>query len=165
MKDIRILLVSDNHGADKPMELVRSKYGDCDYKFHCGDSEMPEYLLTGFAAVAGNNDYYGSYPGHLVLHIGEHNFLLTHGHRDFRFGKVEMLADTAREHDCDVVCFGHTHVPYDKTVKGIRLLNPGSLCYNRDGTDPSFMILTLHGKEIRADLKRIPVRHKHDEWY
>jgi putative phosphoesterase len=165
MKDIRIVLVSDNHGADKPLEMIKSKYSSYDYKFHCGDSEMPEYMLEGFAAVAGNNDYYGSYPGHLVLHIGEHRFLLTHGHRDFHWGRMDMLAEAARAHNCDVVCFGHTHVPYDDTVKGIRLLNPGSLSHNRDGSDPSYMILTLHGSEIFADLKRIKVRHAHDEWF
>lgn len=160
MKEIRIVLVSDNHGYEKPLDLIRSEYHDYDYMFHCGDSEMPEYMLEGFAAVAGNNDYYGSYPGHLVLDIGEHHFLLTHGHRDFRWGRMDMLADVGRAHGCDVVCFGHTHIPFDDTVKGVRLLNPGSITHNRDGSDPSYMLLTLKGKQIRAELKRVPRRHE-----
>ena len=71
-----------------------------------------------------------------------------------------MLADAGRAHGCDVVCFGHTHIPFDDTVKGVRLLNPGSITHNRDGSDPSYMLLTLKGKEIRAELKRVPRRHE-----
>lgn len=151
---IRIVLVSDNHSLKKPIEDLQNLYHDYDYMFHCGDSELPKYMLSGFACVCGNNDYYGIYPQHLILSIGEHRFFLTHGHRDFIFGHYEMLAEKAKAQDCDVVCFGHTHIPYDNTIHGIRLLNPGSIWHNRDGSKPSYMLLELDGKDIHVQLMR-----------
>lgn len=153
-KEIKIVLVSDNHTMRKPLEYVKEAYHGYDYFFHCGDSEMPKYLLQGFAAVNGNNDWFNEYPSNLVLEIGEHCFYLTHGHRDFYFGRYDMLARKAKKLGCDVVCFGHTHIPFDQEIDGVRLLNPGSIWHNRDGSEPSYMLLTLRGSEIEVELKR-----------
>ena len=149
-EEIRIVLISDNHMLKSCIEDVRRKHPDADYYFHCGDCEMPKYLLDGFACVQGNNDFYGEFPLRLVLEIGGHRFLLTHGHRDMFYGRYDMLAKRAKQMDCDVVCFGHTHRYFDETVDGVRLLNPGSIWHNRDGSDPSYMIITLRGKNIEV---------------
>ena len=109
-KSIKIVLVSDNHGFVKPLEYVKKIHSDADYLFHCGDTELPNYLLEGFAVVQGNNDYYSQYPLRKVLEIGEHRFLLTHGHRDMIFGQFHLLAERAKAYDCDVVWFVQTHV-------------------------------------------------------
>ena len=76
---------------------------------------------------------------------------MVHGHRDLIFGQFAMLADRAKSFDCDIVCFGHTHIPFNQTIKGVRVLNPGSIWRNRDGSKPSYMIVTLDGPEIRVE--------------
>lgn len=146
--DIKIVLVSDNHMTRHGLDYVRSAHSDADYFIHCGDSEMPKYEMGGFACVQGNNDWFGEYPPRLTLEIGMHRILVTHGHRDFFYGRFDMLADRARAFDCDIVCFGHTHIYFDETVNGIRLLNPGSIWRNRDGSKPSYMLINLQGKKI-----------------
>ena len=148
---IKIVLVSDNHGLRHPLEYLRTKYTDADYFLHCGDAELPVYEMAGFAVVQGNNDPYGSYPQRRILEIGEHRILMVHGHRDMIFGQFGMLAEKARTFGCDIVCFGHTHIPFDKTIKGIRVLNPGSIWRNRDGSKPSYMILTLDGPDVYVE--------------
>lgn len=152
----RVVLISDNHSLKEPLEYVREKYSDYDYFLHCGDSELPKYLLGGFAAVCGNNDRYGEFPQNLVISIGDHQVYVTHGHRDFFMGKLEMLASSAKAKGCDIACFGHTHVPFDGTIDGVRLLNPGSAWHNRDGSPASYMLLTFDGGRVDAQLMRIP---------
>ncbi|MBR3357046.1 MAG: metallophosphoesterase [Solobacterium sp.] len=156
-KAIRIVLISDNHLLKDCIGVIRDMYPDADYFFHCGDSEMPRYLLDGYACVQGNNDFYGEYPLNLTLEIGKHRFLLTHGHRDMLYGRYDMLVHKAEKLGCDVVCFGHTHRYFDETLDGVRLLNPGSVWHNRDGSEPSYMLLTLRGSEILVERKTYKV--------
>lgn len=152
----RALLVSDNHSLKAPLEYLRETYSSYDYFLHCGDSELPKYLMSGFAAVAGNNDRYGEFPQNMVLEIEGHMIYLTHGHRDFFMGRMDMLAARAKAMGCDTVCFGHTHIPFDQTVDGIHLLNPGSVWHNRDGSAPSYMLLEITGESVSAQLMRYP---------
>ena len=156
MKTIRVILVSDNHGQEEPLQDVRAAYPHADFYLHCGDSEMPRQMLDGFACVRGNNDYYDEYPMMLTLDIGTHRFLMVHGHRNLWFMDPTPLAALARQQHCDVACFGHTHVYYDETVDGIRLLNPGSIWRNRDGSIPSFMDITI--SDGRIHVQRINYR-------
>lgn len=156
----RAVLVSDNHSLKGPLEYVREKYAGYDYFLHCGDSELPKYLLSGFAAVSGNNDRYGEFPMNMVIEIEGRRIYLTHGHRDFFMGRLDMLAARAKKLDCDTVCFGHTHIPCDIMENGIHLLNPGSIWHNRDGSAPSFMLLEIDAQSVSARLMRYPKNGK-----
>ncbi len=151
---IRFVLCSDNHRLEKPLKDLLQIYREYDYFLHCGDSEFPKYMMQNFVSVCGNNDYFDEYPLNKILTIGNHRIYLTHGHLDFYLGKYEMLAVKAKKNGCDMVCFGHTHVPYDNTIDGVRLLNPGSIWLNRDGSKPSYMLVELDGDEIAVTLKR-----------
>ena len=150
-KPVRIIAVSDNHGIQEPIDRIREAYlHRADYFFHLGDSELPKYLLDGFACVRGNNDWYGDLPNDRILEIGDHRILLTHGHRDIYWHDVSPLAKRAAAIGCDIAFYGHTHVYNDTTVNGVRLLNPGSVWRNRDGSKPTYMIITLRGEQVEA---------------
>ncbi len=153
MKKIKIILVSDNHYHDEPLQELQRHYRDADYFFHCGDSEMPYKSLSGFARVRGNNDYDYDYPETLVLEVGEHRFLLTHGHRQGVYFGYDGLIRLAKINRCDIVCFGHTHRYSEAEKDGILLLNPGSIWCNRDGSAPSYMIITLENEKIKIERK------------
>lgn len=135
------------------MDYVREAHSDADYFIHCGDAELPTYMTEGFAVVQGNNDDYNQFPARRILPVGEHRIFICHGHRDMFFGHFDMLAAKAIASDCDIVFFGHTHIPFDKVIDGVRILNPGSIWMNRDGSDPSYMIVTLDHKKIIAERK------------
>lgn len=52
------------------------------------------------------------------------------------------LADIAKQARCAFLLMGHTHVPLDLEVDGVRLLNPGSVGQPRDGdTRASYAVL------------------------
>ncbi len=149
-KSYKIILVSDNHGLETPLKVIRERNPDAYCFIHCGDSEMPEPELRGYAHVRGNNDYYPNFPENLVIPIENHRIYVTHGHRDIGFYEYDRLAAKAKSRDCDIVMFGHTHMYFDEVVDGIHLLNPGSLRYNRDLTPPCYMIIMITGDEIKA---------------
>ncbi len=153
MTKTKIILVSDNHYRADSLQQILNFYKDADYFFHCGDSELPYKSLSGFARVRGNNDYDYDYPESLVLEIGGHRFLLVHGHRQgVNFG-VDGLVRLAKINHADIVCFGHTHRFFEGEKDGILLLNPGSLWCNRDGTAPSYMVITLENNDVKIQRK------------
>lgn len=57
----------------------------------------------------------------------------------------------------DVIAFGHTHVPYHRTVDGVHFVNAGSVGRPKDG-DPraGYCILTLDGRNMHAEQVRVP---------
>ncbi len=58
--------------------------------------------------------------------------------------------------DADVVCVGHTHVPYTLEVGGKRVINPGSLGLPRDG-DPRASCAIMDGRKVELKRFEYPV--------
>ena len=56
----------------------------------------------------------------------------------------------------DVICFGHTHVPWTRVVDGIHFVNTGSVGRPKDG-DPraGYVLLDIGDGEPRVDMKRV----------
>ncbi|MEE3487447.1 MAG: YfcE family phosphodiesterase [Bulleidia sp.] len=166
MSEIRILCASDNHGNAQALLDLKQKYSDFDYFLHCGDSQVPAFLLDGWCAVQGNTDMPGCHPYQMVIPVGSHRIYLTHGNHEL-YGGFENLAVTGKANGCDIVCFGHTHIYADTEVDGIRLLNPGSLRSNRDGTGPSYMIIRISGDDVKAErcsYQRSPLAKNRTIW-
>jgi predicted phosphodiesterase len=49
----------------------------------------------------------------------------------------------ARYPDTDVLVFGHSHIPWDTTAGGLRLLNPGSPTDRRRQPHCTYMTATV----------------------
>lgn len=150
---MKLVVVADNHGRIEPIERVLREHRDADHYIHCGDYEIPEEYLKNFAVVFGNNDYNSTYPQSLVFDVANHRVLVMHGHHYVYIGNYNRLVEKAKAEKCDVVFFGHTHIFTDITIDGIRLINPGSLAYNRDGTRPSYALVEIDENDITV--KRI----------
>lgn len=58
--------------------------------------------------------------------------------------------------DADVIVFGHTHVPYHRTVEGVHFVNTGSVGRPKDG-DPraGYCVLTIDGNEASVEQIRV----------
>src|SRR5581483_9443905 len=56
----------------------------------------------------------------------------------------------------DVICFGHTHVPYHRGVNGVDFVNTGSVGRPKDG-DPraGYCILTVDTDRVVAEQVRV----------
>ncbi len=68
---------------------------------------------------------------------------------------LERIARTA---DCDVLVFGHTHIPWVREVEGALFVNDGSAGKPKDG-DPraAWALLTVEaGRPVSVEIRRVP---------
>lgn len=151
---MKIVIVSDSHTLTKPLDMILEKHEDADYFLHCGDICLPPDEYPRFITVAGNNDYY-DYPLELTLNLGKHRLIMFHSHLISYFKREERMIELAKKNDCDIVCYGHTHVAYYEVKAGIHILNPGSLYHARDGRPPSYAILYINDETgaIKVEFK------------
>ncbi len=142
-----IAVLSDTHGR-YPAKLPEMIKG-ADEIWHLGDVCDPgvlvEFEMIGppVRVVLGNCDAELSWPLDLTLRRGGMEFFLTH---------IPPLRVPA---EVQVVLHGHTHLPRDEMINGVRWLNPGCISDPRSrGT--SFAWLEVEaGRLTRWDLVRL----------
>lgn len=123
----------------------------CDYIFHLGDhgDDLKDAKLY---AVRGNCDGYSTLPLEIILPIEQCRVLLVHGHRQGVKQNLHVLRTYAAQKQADVVCFGHTHQGLIQQEGDCLFLNPGSISLPRSGNLPSYMIVTIEGRNVQARL-------------
>lgn len=158
---MKILVVSDTHKKHDGLYTVIEKEMP-DKIFHLGDSEGYEDEIESVAEcpleiVWGNCDFAGSLPEHVVMRVGSHVVMLTHGHNYQVYYGEERLMEAAREKGADVVMYGHTHVPCVFQEDGMLVINPGSISYPRqEGKQPSYVIIEVDSEgELHCELKYV----------
>jgi predicted phosphodiesterase len=56
----------------------------------------------------------------------------------------------------DVICFGHTHVPWTRAVEGIHFVNTGSVGRPKDGDwRAGYVVLSIDGDRVDAEFVRV----------
>ncbi len=149
-----VVVVSDNHGKRKVIENIYNAFKNDAIAFiHCGDSEMTPIELKDWHVVGGNNDYDG-FEDELIVNVAGIRIFVCHGHLNSYFNREQELVQLAKKHNCQIVCSGHTHMMVFKKIDDIYFINPGSLRYNRDGSLPSFAIISFS----KLDLSDISVQ-------
>jgi len=138
----RIGVISDTH--NRLDSKVLDIFCGVDLILHAGDvckTEILEKLGTvaPVVAVLGNND---SLPS---LRIKERREL-----NGVRFEIIHIFPPRIPD-DTDWLIFGHTHVPCDETVKGVRLFNPGSAGLANKGAPRSVALLTWDGNKWESE--------------
>lgn len=131
----QILIISDSHYLRKH-DLISfiDQFQDIEAVIHCGDIylgyEPGEINKVPFYICRGNNDF-ANLPRILNFEIKNVRFTIIHGHINSYAYQPTHLKDLLEEYPADVICFGHTHVPYFYQDKDIMILNPGSLSLGR----------------------------------
>lgn len=151
----KILLVSDNHKKAKIINFLINKHYDVDYFIHCGDSEMNKAELNNFLSVKGNCDFDANFDDEYILEIKSHRILIVHGHKHNVYKDYNFLVDYAKFKNCNLIFFGHLHLFIDEKIDGIRIVNPGSLFKNRDGSFCSYAIVYLDDEFIKVERMNI----------
>jgi putative phosphoesterase len=138
---VRIVVLSDTHVRDDrlsgPDDLALpagavAQLAESDLVLHCGDVVEPGFLAAlaarapRFHAVLGNNDaaLRGVLPERLLVEADGVRIGMVHdsGPTKGRAARIRRMFP-----DCDVVVFGHSHMPVNEAgVDGQWLLNPGS---------------------------------------
>ena len=142
------IVVSDNHGRQEVLRDIQNKHPKAKAFLHCGDSELSPDQIDSYVSVMGNNDVYHDYPANLVVDIDGTRVFMIHGHRLSGFNKMAQLVNMAKKNDCQIACFGHTHVFDHKVIDGINIINPGSVWHSRDGSRPCYAIVTVEDQQI-----------------
>jgi uncharacterized protein len=123
----RIGVIADTHGFMHPR--VADVFANVDHIVHAGDIGGDHVLraleqLAPVTSVLGNND---DDDGLAIVRktIGGVKLLVTH----ILPRPHKLRADVAaslRKRPADVVVFGHSHLPHNEVVGGVRFFNPAS---------------------------------------
>lgn len=151
---MKIIVASDSHGiCNEYLREIQRWHPDAALYLFCGDLEGDPLDYPGWIMVRGNNDYFGDFVNERIIPCQNHKILLTHSHRYSYYGRIENLASKAKEMDCDIVCYGHTHIADFEVCNGVYVLNPGSLYHSRNQKETSYAILTFTENDIDVEFK------------
>jgi uncharacterized protein len=165
---VRLLLISDTHVPVRARSLppqVWHEVDQADVVVHAGDwvdvrllDELAEraHRLVG---VAGNNDgppLRERLPEVARVTLGGVRVAVVH-ETGAKQGRERRALE--RFPDTDLLVFGHSHIPWDTSVDGLRLLNPGSPTDRRREPDCTYLTLTVgRGQISDVELHRLPPR-------
>lgn len=133
---IKVVIISDSHGNLDNVRKIMEKEQNVHQVIHLGDligqeMQLKEICGCEISFVKGNCDYYADNPVSDVLEIGANRIFITHGHHyGVNFG-IDRLCYAAKENQCNIVMYGHTHVPENSVYGGIIVVNPGSVSQPR----------------------------------
>jgi predicted phosphodiesterase len=149
-----------------------------DYK-HCGcraDSPREEelshlsYEWTRLHVTWETKRYLASLPFRIDIrpdggHVSGPTIILVHGNQTLNTVYVtedrpdSFLQKMARDVGAragDVVCFGHTHKPWQRVVGGILFINTGSVGRPKDGDARAcYVMLSMEASQARAEFVRV----------
>ncbi|MFA6627633.1 MAG: metallophosphoesterase [Bacilli bacterium] len=134
---MKIVVVSDSHRHPDVLEKIVT-LTQADYFLHAGDSGVPEALLRPYLSVKGNCDFY-AYPLERIVEAGDVRIYLHHGH----VYSLSKMIEKAKQLNCHIVIYGHTHVPKWDQINGMHVINPGSVAFPRRGSQKSYAVITF----------------------
>lgn len=119
---MKIIVTSDLHKNEKALNYILYNF-DADLYIDCGDSQMNNYQLRNFETVLGNCDY-ENYPRYRIINVYDGlNIFITHGH----LYSLSSMLKLAKDNNCNIVLYGHTHIKRLDLIDGIYVANPGSI--------------------------------------
>jgi len=149
-----------------------------DYK-HCGcraDSPREEelshlsYEWTRAHVTPETKRYLAGLPFRLDIrpyggHVSGPTITLVHGNQtlntvyvteDRTDSFLEKMAGDVGARAEDIICFGHTHKPWQRVVDGIRFINTGSIGRPKDGDARAcYVMLSMEEPETRVEIVRV----------
>jgi len=154
-----VAVISDTHIPERapilPPPLVRHLV-HADLILHCGDFTSAKVyddlrLIAETRAVYGNCDSYelsSRLPEKEIVEVNGKVIGMVHGS-----GPPRGLLDRVKRefNDCDVVLFGHSHIPLIERDGGVLYANPGSPTDRFSAPHPTYLRLMI-GEKIRAEL-------------
>lgn len=129
----QILIISDTHFLRKnELDKFIASLPPVDGIIHCGDIYLGYKPgdIQHLYICKGNNDF-ADIPYICHFTIDGITFTTTHGHKNNYAYNPTTLKQLLNEYPADVICFGHTHIPYLYQDDDITIINPGSLSLGR----------------------------------
>lgn len=153
---MRLLVTSDSHNSPAPLEKALNENPNVDLLIHLGDGEKsllcfkqqhPELEVVN---VKGNCDKSIDSPLVQNIVIEGKKIFITHGHLYGVKEDIYNIFMAAREHNADIVLFGHTHNAFQEWNDGIYIMNPGCIddTYGLIDITPSGIVTTIMDNKI-----------------
>ncbi len=133
---LRIAVIADTH--DIFPHFLGATIAGADEIWHLGDVcsadtlDCIRRLGPPLIVVRGNNDMEPSWPLEISLERNGISFRLIH--------IPPLLSALGKS---AILLHGHTHVPRDEVIQGIRILNPGTIGKPNKGVPPSYAWLEI----------------------
>ena len=175
MDSKKLLVISDTHGS---VNMLKTVFGWAAQRMPPKDSICAAAFLgdgiedlhpamdaAGFSCnlviIKGNNDFYTKETETAVFDFVNYRFFICHGHRYSLYGGYNALVTAAKANGANVVLSGHTHIPHQKIVDGIHLINPGSVGRPRSRIGSTFAVIECEeGKQLNAEFFGIDAKGK-----
>lgn len=118
-------------------------------------------MWTRQHTTAENKAFLQRLPLHIRLEGRRPHILLVHGsprkineylYQDRPKASFERIAKLA---DTDVLLFGHTHLPYTKTINNTLFVNTGSVGKPKDGDPRGSYAVLKTGRRTHVDIRRV----------
>lgn len=154
----RIGVISDAHGDFFAVKVCVDMAGEVDSWIHLGDVVSDADYLASAArmpvySVRGNCDAGSSVNSELIITVEGVRIMLVHGHmHGVDYPGVYAAARYAEERQCNVLLYGHTHVPDVSMYGGVLTVNPGSPSRPRMGHKPSFAVLEIENGKAKPKI-------------
>jgi putative phosphoesterase len=156
-RELPTLMGNYDEGVGFDLDDCGCVYKDPELK-RLGDLSM---AWTRARTTQENKLYLQSLPLQIRLEDRRPRVLLVHGsprrmneylYEDRPRATFERIAKLA---GCDVLLFGHTHLPYEKRVAGTLFANVGSVGRSKDGDPRACYALVELGRRPRVVLRRV----------
>lgn len=145
--------MADSHGSKENIRIALREMADCKYIIHLGDHDSD---MDGFGirqdrllSVPGNCDPDSFAPYLRIFRAEDIEVLATHGDAYHVKMTLYSLMLKAREKNCALALYGHTHRPKLDEAEGVTLINPGALCNGK------YSVVTVDGSKITCDFRQI----------
>lgn len=153
---MKIGVISDTHNYLDPK--VPELFKHVEHIIHAGDvgaksilSELEE--IAPVTAVFGNTDSMLPLKEIEVFELGRYKFLLQHI-VDPQTPAV-LLSNRVQREKPDLIVFGHTHKPFNKTIDGIWYFNPGYAGRTRFGLERTVALLHFQHGNIKPEFLKL----------
>lgn len=158
---MKIGVISDTHipvFTDHIPSVVIEIFRSCDIIVHAGDIvdySVVEDLghIAEVKAVRGNMDAPALkkvLPEKLVFEVSGKKIGVVHGR-----GKGGDLLEWVKgefKKDVDIIIFGHSHSPCNKSIGGRLFFNPGSATDSVFHTKRTFGVIYINGETVRGEI-------------
>ena len=157
---MKILVISDSHGAEGNLFECLEKETDANYVIFLGDglkdieSFMPIFESKTFYLVQGNCDFFSPYPTTTSVKLGGKNVVFTHGHNFAVKQSMSALKSLAKANKADICLFGHTHTPFYEFFEDCLYLNPGSINGNK-ANKATYAVIEITDGQVLPSIKQI----------
>jgi putative phosphoesterase len=165
---VRLLLISDTHVPVRARSLPAQVWHEverADVVLHAGDwvdvrlLDELEQRARRLLGVVGNNDgpaLRARLPEVARATIGGVRIAVVH-ETGAKQGRERRALE--RFPDIDLLVFGHSHIPWDTSLDGLRLLNPGSPTDRRREPFCTYLTLTVDSGQVSdVEFHRLPAR-------